>query len=471
MESPNTATAAPRIVIVGRPNVGKSTLFNRLFGRKRALVHDMPGVTRDRLEERCEWWVKGERYFINVIDTGGLGGELFNQEIIRQVRTALENADLVLALFDGQTGYTPADREVVQQMVRSGLRDAELPILGVVNKVDADQHEEMIHDFYEAGLDSLHTVSAEHGRGIDDLKEAVIAALTERGAITPAEKETSEEEHVPKIAIVGRPNVGKSTFTNAVLGEDRMITSPMAGTTIDSIDSPVELSGRPFILIDTAGIRRKSKTEQGVEVLSVIQARKALERCDIALLMVDGEGGITDQDEKIAGLIEELGCAVILVVNKWDTQKRNREFSREAAVKRIHEQMAFLKWAPVMFVSAKERTGFRDLGDLAADILEQRKLKISTHEFTEWVRAESEVHNPGNVKFYMCHQSGRNPPTFVCHVSNPDKVHFSLKRHLINAIRERWGYMGNPIRLIFVEGKSRTGPRRKTDRAPKNRGA
>jgi GTP-binding protein len=455
---------SPKLVIVGRPNVGKSTLFNRLYGRKRALVHDLPGVTRDRLEEKAEWWVKAQRYEIDLVDTGGLGGEKFSKEISRQVQTALEHADIVLALFDGQAGYTALDQEVIHQMVRSGLKDREIPIVGVINKVDADLHEEFIHDFYASGLDPLITISAEHGRGIEDLQEKIIEILTEHDKVKALG--TKEEEiKIPKIAIVGRPNVGKSTLTNAMLDEDRMITSNIAGTTIDAVDSLCELNGYPFCIIDTAGIRRKSKTEQGVEVLSVVQARKALERCDLALLVVDGETGTMDQDEKISGLIEEVGCSVILVVNKWDTQKRNQKFTQKDAVERIHREMAYFKWAPVMFVSAKEKTGLDEIGELINDVLEQKKLKITTHEFSEWVRAESEIHNPGNVKFYMCHQSGRYPPTFVCHVSNPDKVHFSLKRHIINAIRERWGYMGSPIRLHFVEGKSRTGPRRKNDRS------
>lgn len=455
---------SPKLVIVGRPNVGKSTLFNRLFGRKRALVHDYPGVTRDRLEEIGEWWVKAKRYEVTLVDTGGLGGEKFKEEISRQVGTALEHADIVVALFDGQAGFTSLDQEVIHQMVRSGLKDREIPIVGVINKVDADQHEDFIHEFYKSGLDPLITISAEHNRGIEDLQEKLIELLLEKEkieALPPKE----EVKKIPRIAIVGRPNVGKSTLTNALLHEDRMITSNVAGTTIDAIDSLCEINGHPFYLIDTAGIRRKNKTEQGVEVLSVVQAKKALERCDLALLVVDGETGTTDQDEKISSLIEEVGCSVILVVNKWDTQKRNQKFTTKDASERIHREMAYFKWAPMMFVSAKEKTGLNDLGDLANDILEQRNLKVSTNEFTEWVRAESEIHNPGNVKFYMCHQAGRHPPTFVCHVSQPTKVHFSLSRHLVNAIRKRWGYMGSPIRLHFVEGKSRTGPRRKNDRS------
>lgn len=448
----------PRIVIVGRPNVGKSTLFNRLYGSRRALVHDIAGVTRDRLEEQVEWWVLGKRYVLNIIDTGGLGGDKFAEEIAFQVKTALERADVVIALFDGQAGYTPADQEVVQKMVRSGLKKGSIPMIGAVNKVDDSVHEDYVNEFYESGLDQIIGISAEHNRGVETLQEKVIEFLTAAGKISP-ETEEGTEDRVPRVAIIGRPNVGKSTFVNAVSGEERMITSPIAGTTVDSIDSLVAINGKPFVIIDTAGIRRKSKTEQGVEVLSVVQSRKAIERANVALLMLDGEEGTSDQDEKVAGIIEETGCSVIIVMNKWDTQRGKKDFSKDKAAEQIRYNFGFLKYAPIMFVSAKEGTGFKDLGDLIYDILEQRKLKISTHEFTEWVRAEAEIHNPYNVKFYMCHQVSRHPPTFVCHVSRPDKVHFSLHRHLMNAIREKWGFMGTPIRILFQEGKSRKGPK------------
>ncbi len=459
---------APRIVIVGRPNVGKSTLFNRLYGSKRALVLDEPGVTRDRLEEQVEWWVKGQRYIVNIIDTGGLGGDRFGEEIQFQVRTALERADVVVALFDGQTGFTPADQEVVHRMVRSGMKNRSIPIIAAVNKVDDSVHADMINEFYESGIETILGISAEHNRGIETLQESIIEHLVTAEKITPEAAENTEDR-VPRIAIIGRPNVGKSTFINAVMGEERMITSPVAGTTVDSIDSLCAIGGRPLVLIDTAGIRRKSKTEQGVEVLSIIQSRKAIERANVAILMLDGETGTTDQDEKIAGLIEEVGCSVILMMNKWDTQRGNKDLSKEDAAETLRHKFGFLKYAPIMFVSAKNRTGFKDLGDLVYDILEQRRLRISTHEFTDWVRAEAEVHNPGDVRFYMCHQVSRHPPTFVCHVSNPDKVHFSLKRHLINAIREKWGFMGTPIRILFVEGKSRKGPRRKLELTSRGR--
>ncbi|MFL5812152.1 MAG: ribosome biogenesis GTPase Der [Bdellovibrionia bacterium] len=480
-----------RIVIMGRPNVGKSTLFNRLIGSRRALVHDMPGVTRDRIEHSAKWWVHRHEYSITLIDTGGVGGEHFAQEIEDQVGMALSSADAALIVFDAHAGVTTADQELMRKISRAGIHKR-IPLFAIVNKVDAESHESLISDFFSLGLDHVLTISAEHARGIDDLKEQVIGVLSPAGEEDESESEEeltddeaseefedvesevdsedledaegSEEEsedsdepcedRIPRIAIVGQPNVGKSTLTNAILGESRMITSPIAGTTVDAVDSEVELSGKRFVLVDTAGIRRKSKTEQGIEVLSVVQAKKALERADLAILLLDGERGTTEQDEKIGGMIEEAGCSVILAINKWDTQRKNPKFTKEMAAERIRGKMAYLKYAPIMFLSAKEGRGFEDLGDLASDILHQRQLKIPTHEFTEWVRREATVHNPMNAKFYMCHQAGRNPPTFVCHVSDPDKVHFSLRRHLINALRERWGFMGSPVRMLFVQGKS-----------------
>lgn len=479
-----------RVVIVGRPNVGKSALFNRLVGYKRALVHNEPGVTRDRLEFEKTWWVKAKAFAVVVTDTGGLGGERFADEIKKQVDIALSEADIVLMVFDGQAGLTPADNELILSFIESGLM-RRLPVLGVVNKVDADVHETMINDFYAAGLEKLYTVSAEHDRGIDDLQLGVAEAVNFDFEKAPeaepefsvdepweAEEETSEaedeveetveedlseiadepetrERKIPRVAILGRPNVGKSTLVNALLREDRMITSPIAGTTVDSIDSVVEIDGRPFIVVDTAGIRRKSKTEKGVEVLSVVQSRKALESADICILVIDGDGGITDQDEKIGGLIEASGKSVILAVNKWDTQKVRPEFTREIAADVLRKEMGFLKYAPIVFMSAKFGKGIDGLADLIDEIIEQRQFKVVTHEFTNWVRREATIHNPQNAKFFLAHQSGRHPPTFVVHVNDPDRVHFSLQRHLVNALRERWGFMGSPVRMLFVEGKNR----------------
>jgi len=459
-----------RIAIIGRPNVGKSTLFNRLIGKKRALVHDLPGVTRDRLIEDSSWWIQGKAFAVSLIDTGGLGGEHFAEEIEAQVDCALQEADVVIILLDGQVGLIPADRELMRKVRQKGL-EKRVPLIAVVNKLDADVHESRMIDFYSLGIEPLLSVSAEHGRGVEDLRLAIAEAVgfpdkesleeipasaddEEAGKKKGKKGKTFAPKGPPVLAVVGKPNVGKSTFVNMLLGEKRMITSPIPGTTTDSVDLQILLNERPFTLIDTAGVRRKGKTEQGVEVLSVVQTKKAIERADIAILVMDGEEGIADQDEKIGGMIEEAGCSVILMMNKWDTQRQNKEFSKEDASERIRKKIAFLRYAPLMFVSAKNGFGFDGLGDLIEEIMRQRQVQVSTKEFSYFIRTESTIHNPDSAKFYLCHQAGRNPPTFVCHVNDPKKIRFSLQRHLVNAIRERWGYMGSPVRLLFRKGGS-----------------
>lgn len=443
-------TPAATVVIIGRPNVGKSTLFNRLIGHRKALVHDMPGVTRDRIEESTQWWRNRKPATVRLIDTGGLGGERFADEIKAQVQTALQEADFCFFVLDGQTGVVPADQELIQELQREGVL-ARVPTLAVVNKIDAEVHEQLVGEFYALGFEEVLSASAEHGRGTDDIEQWVLERIERLPPRVTAPLEG--QVRLPRIAIVGRPNVGKSTLTNAILGEQRMVVSPIAGTTVDSIDIETRLGDQPVVLIDTAGMRRKNKTEQGIEVLSVVQTRKALERADVAILMLDTETGPTDQDEKIAGLIEEAGCSVVLAMNKWDLAKPG--FKQVDAAERIRSQMRFLSYAPILFFSAKTGKGFEGLGELVQEILHQRRARISTHEFTEWVRKEIEIHNPANARFYMCHQAGQHPPTFVCHVNDPRKVHFSLTRHLVNAIRERWGFMGTPIRLHVVEAQNR----------------
>lgn len=442
-----------RIAIVGRPNVGKSSLFNRLFGRRRAIVHDYSGVTRDRLVEKTEWIVHGKTVSIELVDTGGIGGKQFEQEVDQQVELAMAAADVILVVFDAQQGWTHADQRVLDKLRQLGVFE-QLAVLGVVNKVDQDQHEDLFSDFFASGIPDLLTVSAEHNRGMDEVQEWVVKNAPSLPAeILQAEEDLDleDEERVPRLAIVGRPNVGKSTLTNALLNEKRMITSPKAGTTVDSIDSLVTLGGQPYLLIDTAGIRRKSKTDQGVEVLSVIQAKKALERTDIALLLIDGDEGVTDQDAKIAGIVEECGKSVILVVNKWDLQRENEHFSEKDAVKLLHKEMGFLKYAPILFVSALEKKGLRQISKVAQDILEQKKVKLETRDLTDWARKEVEVHNPKNAKIYYAHQVSRHPPTIAIYVNHPEKIHFSLKRYLLNSLRKNWGFFGTPVRLKFIK--------------------
>ncbi|MBN20700.1 MAG: ribosome biogenesis GTPase Der [Bdellovibrionaceae bacterium] len=451
----NSSLQLKKIVIIGRPNVGKSTLFNRLFGRKRALVHNLPGVTRDLLEEHAQWLVNGKFYEYALMDTGGIGGDILDEEIRKQVEFALSQADLVLWLMDSQTGVTPLDMEISTEVRKKGLSE-KIPVFCIANKVDVENHESRMMDFFSLGVDRVFPISAEHGTGIVDLQEAIVDLFPE-GLMKDDSSEEIEtfKEFIPRIAIVGRPNVGKSTLINALLGQNRMITSQLAGTTIDSIDSEIELEGQKMILVDTAGIRRKSKTDRGVEVLSVVQTKKALERAHLAILVIDGKEGVTDQDEKIGGLIEDAGCSVILMVNKWDLQTKNPDFSKEDAAELVRKSMGYLNYAPLMFASALRHKGLKDLGGLISEILKQREVKIPTHEFSEWVRKETAIHNPKNAKFYFCHQSGRFPPTFTFHVNDPKKVHFSVRRHLSNAMRERWGYMGSPIRMNFRGDKKR----------------
>jgi len=448
MNTENKARAL-KIVILGRPNVGKSTLFNRLIGRKRALVHDVAGVTRDRIIEKAVWIYNKKNYNFEIIDTGGVGGEHFKDEILTQVQIALQEADLALFIVDARSGIIPADMEVLKTLRASTKNHKKLPLIGVMNKADHEGLEHLSSDFYKLGLDKIMPISAEHNRGVEFLKEEIIKDTRAE----PMEEELLADKP-PCISIVGKPNVGKSTLVNTVLSENRMVVSPIAGTTSDAIDLSVTLDGHEVTLIDTAGIRRKSKTEQGLEVLSVVQTRKTLERSDLAILVLDGEKGITDQDEKIGGLIEDAGCSVIIAVNKWDTQAKNKGFSKEDAAKRIRAAARFLKYAPIVFISALKNEGIDGLGDLAIEILNQKKVMITTHDLTTWFKHEATVHNPQDAKFYLTHQVSQKPPSFICYVSDPRKIHYSLKRHLVNAMRDQWGFMGSPVWIKFVKSSN-----------------
>ncbi len=462
------------VVIVGRPNVGKSSLFNRLLGKKRSLVLDVSGVTRDRIVEPITWWVGGKEYRFNLIDTGGLGPGNFAEEIKQQVKTALEEASLVLWVMDIRAGLTTGDREVHHELRKAGVTER-MPVIGILNKSDSDLLDEEMNEFYKIGLEQMIPLSAEHDLGIEDLKDLLVQTAAFQGArvkrndadgddadevnadggsVPDAPEVKTRAPRIPNVAIIGQPNVGKSTLLNAISGETRSIVSNIAGTTVDSIDTKINWHGKEMVLIDTAGIRRKDKTEQGIEVLSVVQSKKTLERADIALLMMDAEKGVYDQDEKIAGLIEDAGCSVILVLNKWDLQEQNADFSQKEAEKMLREKIRFLGYAPLVFLTAKDGIGLDRLFRMIQYVLEQRWVKVPTRDLTDFFKTESEIHNPGNAKFYMTHQTGRNPPTFVSHVNDPRKIHFSLSRHMVKAIRERWGFLGTPIRLSFTKTKN-----------------
>jgi GTP-binding protein len=435
----------PIVAIVGRPNVGKSTLFNRLLGRRKAMVDDMPGVTRDRNYGTVN---RFEIPFI-LIDTGGfepVTEDRLLQQMREQSQLAIEEADVILFVMDGREGLTPADQEVAEM-----LRRISKPVFYVVNKVDGEKLESGIGDFYGLGVESLHAVSAEHNRGIGDLMEEVVAAL-------PTTSGEESDEHVTRIAVVGRPNVGKSSLVNRLLGYERVVANPLPGTTRDSIDSYFTCQRKKYQLIDTAGIRRKGKTVKKIEKYSVVDSLRSIERADVVLIVISAEEGVTEQDARIAGYAYEAGRGCIFVVNKWDTlQKDNSTLGR--FVEQIRDEFKYLPFAPILFVSAL--TGQR-IGKVMAEVetvMEQYSRRVSTSELNRVFSAATAAHHAPlhqgrRVKFYFATQVGTKPPTFVIFTNCPDGIHFSYERYLINQFREAFGFSGAPLRLLF-KGRER----------------
>ncbi|MGA2609123.1 MAG: ribosome biogenesis GTPase Der [Terriglobia bacterium] len=443
----------PRVVILGRPNVGKSTLFNRLCGRRRALVGDEPGMTRDRLYAPATWLGKP----FEVVDTGGMipfEKELIPTEIIRQAQVAIEEAAQLILVVDARQGIVPLDEELVQLLRRTGK-----PLSLAVNKVDAAQHSPLAAEFYGLGIRDIFPLSAEHALGVDDLLEhitkdfAVSAEESEEqhaesAGGTGAATRTPARDQTINVAIIGRPNVGKSTLLNSVLEEERSIVSPLPGTTRDAVDAQFERDGLHFRFIDTAGIRRKGKTKLLAEKLSVIQARKHLERADVALLMLDGPEGITALDTHIGGYAHESRRSVIIVVNKWDAVKKGPATTRDY-IQMIRERMKFLAYAPIVFISALTGQKLGDLLKTVAQVAEARRLRVSTSEMNQFLkevdfeRASTPVGKP--TRIYYLTQGGVAPPVFVAFTNRAGKLHFSFERFLENRIRERFGFMGTPI--------------------------
>ena len=443
----------PRVVILGRPNVGKSTLFNRICGRRRALVGDEPGMTRDRLYAPATWLGKP----FEVVDTGGMipfEKDLIPTEIFRQAQVAIEEAAQLILVVDARQGIVPLDEELVQLLRRTGK-----PLSLAVNKVDAAQHSPLAAEFHGLGIPDIFPLSAEHGLGVDDLLEHVTKDFA-------ASAEAPEEQHVESaggtaaatltpprdqainVAIIGRPNVGKSTLLNSLLEEERSIVSPLPGTTRDAVDAQFERDGLRFRFIDTAGIRRKGKTKLLAEKLSVIQARKHLERADVALLMLDGPEGITALDTHIGGYAHESRRSVIIVVNKWDAVKKGPATTRDY-IQMIRERMKFLAYAPIVFISALAGQKLGNLLKTIAQVAEARRLRVSTSEMNQFLkeldfeRAPTPAGKPTRV--YYLTQGGVAPPVFVAFTNRAGKLHFSFERFLENRIRERFGFMGTPI--------------------------
>jgi len=430
----------PVIAIVGRPNVGKSTLYNRIVGRNLAIVEDMPGVTRDRNYTDAVW--EGKPFLL--VDTGGFEPESVDpmyRKMREQTTLAVEEADIILFLLDGQEGLLPADLEVSQILRASGK-----PVLYAVNKVDGERHEALLPDFYRLGVDTLYPISAQHGPGFSDLMDAVAALLPDAPRV-----EDAEAARVPRIAIIGRPNVGKSSFVNALLGEDRMIVSPVSGTTRDSVDSLYRYYGREYLLVDTAGIRSRGRISQGVEKYSVLRAMKSVERCDVALVLLDAAEGITEQDERVVGLAHEEGKGVIIVLNKWDLVQ-----DKEQAYKRLLDdvrlRLKFADYAPVLTISAVTRQRVTKVFDEIDTVTEERGKRVPTAELNRLFERVVAGHEPPlyrgkRVKYFYGTQVGVKPPTFVVFVNYPEGVHFSYIRYIENHLREAFGFHGTPIRI------------------------
>ena len=430
----------PIIAIVGRPNVGKSTLFNRLVGRRKAMVDDMPGVTRDRNYAEVN---RFDVPFI-LVDTGGFEPETSDrllQQMREQSRFAMDEADLILFVMDARSGLTPADRDVVHM-----LRRIKKPVFYIINKVDGDRQEAEAGDFYSLGVNHIHTISAEHNRGVGDLMDEVLAAL-------PCDRSKEVDEEITKIAVVGRPNVGKSSLVNRLLGVERVVANPTAGTTRDAVDTRFTVNRKPYLLIDTAGIRKKGKTVEKVEKYSVVDALRSIERADVVLVVLSAEDGVTEQDSKIAGYAYEAGRGCIFVVNKWDTVTKDNatmgKFTEE-----IRRNFKYLPFAPILFISAAtgQRTG-RIIAEVDL-VMEQYSKRVTTSELNRiFTQAVDENHAPlaagRRVKFFYATQVAVKPPSFVVFTNCPDGIHFSYERYLMNRFREAFGFSGTPLKLMF----------------------
>lgn len=437
----NEARALPTVVILGRPNVGKSTLFNRLTGTRRSIVGDEPGITRDRIYGRAEW--NGREF--RLVDTGGIipdDAELIPANILRQARAALEEAALIVLVTDARAGITPLDEEL------AGLaRSVYKPVFVAANKVDSARLEADAMEFERWGFDAVFPVSAEHGNGVGDMLDAALDLL-------PAPEAVDEERDEIRIAIVGRPNVGKSSLVNRLTGAERVIVSPIPGTTRDAVDTDLEFEGTHFRLIDTAGIRRKGKTELMAEKISVIMARRHLEQADIAILLIDAVEGPTALDASIGGYAHEAGASLIIAVNKWDAIEKDTH-TTSAYERRIREMMKFADYAPVAFISAKTGQRVTKLLDLAKQANEERAKRISTSELNrfferhlEQPRATTRSKYPVRVLYLT--QAGTRPPTFIVFTSSRTpkaKLHFSYERYLENRLREEFGFFATPIRI------------------------
>lgn len=433
--------AKPVVAIVGRPNVGKSTIFNRIVGERVAIVEDEPGVTRDRIYSSAEWL----NYDFNIIDTGGI--EMSDEPLLVQIRSqaeiAIQEADVIIFLTDGREGVTAADQEIAKLLYK-----ADKPVVLAVNKIDNPEMHELIYDFYTLGFGEPYPVSGAHGRGLGDLLDAVAKHF-------PKEYGNDYDEDVIKFCLIGRPNVGKSSLVNAILGEERVIVSDIPGTTRDAVDTFVTIDGQDYVVIDTAGMRKKGKIYERTEKYSVLRALKAIERSDVVLVVLDGAEGIVEQDKKIAGYAHEAGRAVVIVVNKWDAVEKDENTMREFE-ELIRREFLFLDYAPIVFLSAKTKRRLHTLIPMINLAAENHVRRVETSVLNDVIMDAVAMNPPPmekgkRLKIYYTTQVAVKPPTFVFFVNDPELVHFSYERFLENRIRDAFGFEGTPIKVIFRE--------------------
>ena len=433
----------PVVTIVGRPNVGKSTLFNRLVGERRALVDDMPGVTRDRHYADIDLY--GRQF--TVVDTGGYDPETTDDMLglmRAQAELAMDEADVILFLLDGKDGMAPADEQIYRQ-----LQQAKPPVFVAVNKLESPKRTADAYDFYRLGVEELHFISAEHGQGVADLMERIIEALP-----APAlDADDAEDPDEIRVAVIGRPNVGKSTFINRLLGQERLLASELPGTTRDAIDTVLERGGQRYRLIDTAGVRRRRAIKQKLEAYSVIKAFKSIDRAHVAVLLIDATEPFVEQEARLAGMVRDKGRAIVLVVNKWDLVEKDTH-TAGSYVKRLKEHLKFMTWAPVLFVSAKSGQRVHKIFDLVQRVVTNHRRRVQTARLNELLEDALQRHHlpiirAKRVKIYYLSQVSSRPPTFVGIANYPDEIHFSYHRFLVNQLRENFDFEGTPIRLKF----------------------
>lgn len=425
------------IAIVGRPNVGKSTIFNRIAGERLSIVEDTPGVTRDRLYARCSWLTKEFR----LIDTGGIqiADQPYQTEIKAQVEIAIEEADVIIFVVSGKTGLTDDDKYIA-----SMLQKSKKPVVLAVNKIDDESRLANIYEFYALGVGDPIAVSGVHGIGIGDVLDACINLFQE--------KDNTDKNEGTRIAVIGEPNVGKSSLVNAILNENRSIVSNVQGTTRDAIDTPFTYEGKPYVIVDTAGIRKRGKVYESIEKYSVLRALSAIERADVVLFLIDAEKGIREQDKHVAGYAEEAGKPVVIVVNKWDTVEKDDK-TMNVFIEKVRTEFAYLAYAPIVFVSAKTRQRVMTILPVVDKVYENTLRRISTNILNEVIAdfqmvTPAPARNGKRFRIYYATQVGVQPPTFMLSCNEPSLLHFTYRRFIENQLRQSFDFEGTPIHLV-----------------------